>query len=129
MPTESERKNLIKKICDEIHTNEATIRVAQRTMMSEGHADPSDVATDEALYTEAIREMERARGYLRKLNVRLAEIMSGDCCKCECGETIPFERLMAKPTTKHCVSCKWEMEESLRLRNGIRPGMPARTQA
>lgn len=53
----------------------------------------------------------RQRFFLRKVDTALDRIDNGCFGECtECGDDISLERLYARPTATHCITCKEEQE-------------------
>lgn len=70
-------------------------------------ADPNDRATQESDMALELRNRDRERKLIKKINDTLARIDSEDYGYCEsCGVEIGLERLQARPTATLCVECK-----------------------
>lgn len=70
-------------------------------------ADPNDRATQESDMALELRNRDRERKLIRKINETIAKIDSGDYGYCEaCGVEIGLERLQARPTATLCIDCK-----------------------
>ncbi|HEY9098335.1 MAG TPA: RNA polymerase-binding protein DksA [Thiobacillus sp.] len=70
-------------------------------------ADPNDRATQESDMALELRNRDRERRLIKKINETLAKINSGDYGYCEtCGVEIGLERLQARPTASMCIDCK-----------------------
>lgn len=70
-------------------------------------ADPSDRATQESDMALELRNRDRERRLIKKINETIAKIDSGDYGYCEsCGVEIGIERLQARPTATLCIDCK-----------------------
>ena len=70
-------------------------------------ADPNDRATQESDMALELRNRDRERKLIKKINETLAKIDSGDYGYCEsCGVEIGLERLQARPTATLCIDCK-----------------------
>lgn len=77
--------------------------------------DPADRATYEEDKTIQLRIKDREGKLLSKIDETLKRIEKGEYGICEeCGEEIPFERLLARPVTTLCIECKTEQEEKER---------------
>ncbi len=71
------------------------------------HADPSDRASHETDMTLELRNRDRERKLIKKINESIVTINSGDYGFCEnCGVNIGIQRLEARPTATLCVDCK-----------------------
>jgi DnaK suppressor protein len=74
-------------------------------------ADPNDRASQESDIALELRNRDRERKLIKKINESLATIESGDYGYCEsCGVEIGLKRLEARPTATLCIDCK-ELEE------------------
>jgi DnaK suppressor protein len=70
-------------------------------------ADPNDRATQESDMALELRNRDRERKLIKKINETIAKIDSGDYGYCEsCGVEIGLERLQARPTATLCIDCK-----------------------
>jgi len=70
-------------------------------------ADPNDRATQESDMALELRNRDRERKLIRKINETIAKIDGGDYGYCEsCGVEIGLERLQARPTATLCIDCK-----------------------
>jgi DnaK suppressor protein len=70
-------------------------------------ADPNDRATQESDMALELRNRDRERKLIKKINETLAKIDSGDYGYCEaCGVEIGLDRLQARPTATLCIDCK-----------------------
>jgi len=70
-------------------------------------ADPNDRATQESDMALELRNRDRERKLIKKINETIAKIDSGDYGYCEsCGIEIGLERLQARPTATMCIDCK-----------------------
>ena len=70
-------------------------------------ADPNDRASQESDIALELRNRDRERKLIKKVNESLALIESGDYGYCEkCGVEIGLKRLEARPTASLCIDCK-----------------------
>jgi DnaK suppressor protein len=70
-------------------------------------ADPNDRATQESDMALELRNRDRERKLIKKINETIAKIDSGDYGYCEsCGIEIGLNRLQARPTASLCIDCK-----------------------
>ena len=70
-------------------------------------ADPNDRATQESDMALELRNRDRERKLIKKINETIAKIDSGDYGYCEsCGIEIGLDRLQARPTATLCIDCK-----------------------
>jgi len=73
--------------------------------------DEIDRADTEAERLITLRNLDRDRKVLKKIEYSLMKIEAGTYGICEvCGAEIPFERLKARPVANLCIGCK-EIEE------------------
>jgi DnaK suppressor protein len=71
------------------------------------YPDPVDRASQEEAFNLKLRERDRERKLLKKIDEALARIQSGDYGYCdECGAEIGVRRLEARPTATQCIECK-----------------------
>jgi DnaK suppressor protein len=74
-------------------------------------ADPNDRASQESDIALELRNRDRERKLIKKIDESLARIESGDYGFCDsCGVEIGLKRLEARPTATMCIDCK-ELEE------------------
>lgn len=74
--------------------------------------DSGDVASQEVNQSFKIRLREREEKLLKKIDSALGRIEEGDFGVCDdCGKTIEVKRLMARPVTTLCITCKNRQEE------------------
>ena len=70
-------------------------------------ADPNDRATQESDMGLELRNRDRERKLIKKINEMLAKIDAGDYGYCDnCGVEIGLNRLEARPTATLCIDCK-----------------------
>lgn len=70
-------------------------------------ADPNDRATQESDMGLELRNRDRERKLIKKINEMLAKINAGDYGYCDnCGIEIGLNRLEARPTATLCIDCK-----------------------
>ena len=70
-------------------------------------ADPNDRASQESDMALELRNRDRERKLIKKIDEMLARIDSGDYGYCEnCGVEIGLNRLEARPTATLCIDCK-----------------------
>lgn len=102
---ENVKKELSEDIERTVHTmqDEATV-----------FADPNDRASQEADIAIELRNRDRERKLIKKIDETLLLIDSGDYGYCDkCGVEIGIKRLEARPTATLCIDCKTleEMKE------------------
>ena len=79
------------------------------TMQDENinHPDPNDRASQETDMSLELRNRDRERKLLKKIDDTIARIDANDYGWCEsCGIEIGIRRLEARPTAEQCVDCK-----------------------
>lgn len=82
---------------------------AVHTMQDEAtvFADPNDRASQESDMTLELRNRDRERKLIKKIDEIIANIDAGDYGYCEsCGIEIGLKRLEARPTATLCIDCK-----------------------
>ena len=95
---EALKGELSKDIDRTVHTmqDEATI-----------FADPNDRASQESDMALELRNRDRERKLIKKIDETIAHIDAGDYGFCEsCGIEIGLRRLEARPTATLCIDCK-----------------------
>ncbi|MHB1528995.1 MAG: RNA polymerase-binding protein DksA [Acidiferrobacteraceae bacterium] len=71
------------------------------------HPDPNDRASQETDMSIELRNRERERKLIRKIDEALGRIDADDYGFCEsCGVEIGVQRLEARPTATLCIDCK-----------------------
>jgi len=71
------------------------------------YADPNDRASQESDMALELRNRDRERKLIRKIEATLQNIASDEYGYCEqCGEEIGLKRLQARPTATLCIDCK-----------------------
>ena len=70
-------------------------------------ADPNDRASQESDMTLELRNRDRERKLIKKIDETLRNIDNGEYGYCEgCGIEIGLKRLEARPTATLCIDCK-----------------------
>ena len=95
---EEMKRGLSQDIDRTVHTmqDEATI-----------FADPNDRASQESDMALELRNRDRERKLIKKINETLGKIEAEDYGYCEsCGVEIGLKRLEARPTATLCIDCK-----------------------
>lgn len=95
---ETLKADLMKDIERTVHTmqDEATV-----------FADPNDRASQETDIAIELRNRDRERKLIKKIEETIAHIDSGDYGYCNsCGVEIGIKRLEARPTATLCIDCK-----------------------
>lgn len=74
-------------------------------------ADPNDRASQESDIALELRNRDRERKLIKKVDESIARIEGGEYGYCDaCGVEIGLKRLEARPTATLCIDCK-ELEE------------------
>ncbi len=80
------------------------------------HPDVLDLASSEVNERMNTRLGNRDKLYFKKVEQALLNIKEGTYGECtECGDSIRFLRLIARPTAELCISCKQEEENKEKL--------------
>ena len=70
-------------------------------------ADANDRASQESEMALELRNRDRERKLITKINTMIAQIETGEYGYCDaCGAEIGLERLQARPTATLCIDCK-----------------------
>jgi DnaK suppressor protein len=70
-------------------------------------ADPNDRASQESDIALELRNRDRERKLIKKIDESIARIESGEYGYCDsCGVEIGLKRLEARPTATLCIDCK-----------------------
>ena len=70
-------------------------------------ADPNDRASQESDMALELRNRDRERKLIKKINEMVAKIDAGEYGYCDsCGIEIGLKRLLARPTATLCIDCK-----------------------
>ena len=73
--------------------------------------DEVDSANDEIIQREELRFATRETLYLKKLRKTMKHMECDEYGLCDdCGASISFQRLKARPTSTMCITCKEESE-------------------
>jgi DnaK suppressor protein len=74
---------------------------------TENHPDPNDRASQETDISLELRNRDRERKLIKKIDESIDTIETGDYGYCEsCGVEIGIQRLEARPTANMCIDCK-----------------------
>ena len=80
-----------------------------QTMQDEAtiFADPNDLATQESDIALELRNRDRERKLIKKINETILKIDTDEYGYCDsCGAEIGLQRLAARPTASLCIDCK-----------------------
>ena len=73
--------------------------------------DSIDESMEEEIFSTEMRLHDREKFLLGKINKQLARLDADEIDVCEdCGESISFRRLLARPVTTLCIDCKEQSE-------------------
>ncbi len=87
------------------HDIDRTVHTMQDELTS--YADPNDRASQESDMALELRNRDRERKLIKKIDETLINIESHDYGYCvACGEEISLKRLEARPTATLCIDCK-----------------------
>jgi len=106
----TKQKNHFKKILNHLKAELGEdIDKTVHTMQDEAtvFADPNDRASQESDMALELRNRDRERKLIKKINETISRIESGDYGYCDtCGIEIGLKRLEARPTANLCIDCK-----------------------
>jgi DnaK suppressor protein len=91
--------------------------------------DSIDQSMEEEIFSTELRLRDREKFLLGKIDEALRRIEEGSIDECEdCGESISFKRLLARPVTTYCIDCKEdrEREEQSQAQQAGRSGAASR---
>ena len=115
MLTESE-KTQIRRVLDDAKKRLA--RTGQHALSySMNHErnigrDSIDESMEEELFSTEMRLHDREKFLLGKINKQFVRLENGTIDVCDdCGESISFRRLLARPVTTLCIDCKEQSEK------------------
>jgi len=73
--------------------------------------DSIDESMEEELFSTEMRLHDREKFLLGKINKQIIRLEANEIDVCEdCGESISFRRLLARPVTTLCIECKEQSE-------------------
>jgi DnaK suppressor protein len=73
--------------------------------------DSIDESMEEEIFSTEMRLHDREKFLLGKINKQLVRLEGNEIDVCEeCGESISFRRLLARPVTTLCIDCKEQSE-------------------
>ena len=74
--------------------------------------DSIDESMEEEIFSTELRLRNREKFLLGKIDEALRRLDENTVDECEdCGESIGFKRLLARPVTTYCIDCKEEREK------------------
>jgi DnaK suppressor protein len=83
--------------------------------------DSIDESMEEEIFSTEMRLHDREKFLLNKVTKQITRLEANEIDVCEeCGESISFRRLMARPVTTLCIDCKEqaEREEAAAVQTG-----------
>lgn len=106
---------LREKVLEEVERIEEKLRTKTKdleiNLNQETSGDEVDSANNEIIKHTELRFSTRETLYLKKLNKTKMMLDSPEYGMCEdCGGEITFTRLLARPTSTMCITCKEESE-------------------
>lgn len=115
MLTERERDQLLKVLQAERTRLQQNAKDGLKFSMERERSigrDSIDESMEEELFSTELRLRDREKYLLNKINAAIDRLEKGHIDECEeCGETIAFRRLLARPVTTLCIDCKEEKEQ------------------
>jgi len=114
--TKKQFKLLEDKVLAEIERIETKLAIDKKNHLelsaNSSGKDEVDSANDDILKHTELRFQTRETLYLKKLKkTRIQMIETKEYGHCEdCGSSISFQRLQARPTSNMCIACKEESE-------------------
>lgn len=126
MLNEEQKVQLRQVLSDEerrvLATAQSAIEISRERQMDQGR-DSIDQSNSEEMLSTHLRLRDREQKLLSKIRGAIGRLESEEIDECEeCGEAIGFKRLLARPVTTLCISCKEDAEEEERLRAGSEDG-------
>lgn len=99
-------RSILESIKDELREDiERTVHTLQDEATV--FADPNDRASQESDIALELRNRDRERKLIKKIDESLIKIESGEYGYCDsCGIEIGLKRLEARPTASLCIDCK-----------------------
>lgn len=115
MLTESERAQIRKVLEDNkkklARTGQNALSYSMNHERNIGR-DSIDESMEEELFSTEMRLHDREKFLLGKINKQFVRLENGTIDVCDdCGETISFRRLLARPVTTLCIDCKEQSEK------------------
>ena len=105
-PQRAHFKHILETLREELSADiERTVHAMQDEQTV--FADPNDRASQESDMALELRNRDRERKLIKKINETIAKIDAEDYGYCEsCGAEIGLKRLEARPTATLCIDCK-----------------------
>ncbi len=109
--TTKELNTLKDKVMGEVERIENKLLSEQLLVANQNSGDDVDSANDEIIKHAELRFATRESLYLKKLRKTQKLMESDEYGLCDdCGSSISFQRLQARPTSTMCITCKEESE-------------------
>jgi DnaK suppressor protein len=122
--TEAIRKRLLEAE-QQLGQNAQLSLQMSRDRASDTGRDSIDQSQSEGMLSTDLRLRDREKKLLNKIRGAIQRLEDGTLDECEdCGDSIGFKRLMARPVTTLCIECKESREEQERLQ----PEIPERLE-
>jgi DnaK suppressor protein len=103
-------QSLLEKVRDELENSGEQQYVE---LLGRVPADIGDESTADALADMQVARIDRQIHELRAIELARKRLKDGVFGTCEnCGDNIPFERLMAYPTAQRCIICQQQHEKT-----------------
>ena len=105
-PQRAHFKHILETLREELSADiERTVHAMQDEQTV--FADPNDRASQESDMALELRNRDRERKLIKKINETIGKIEAEDYGYCEsCGAEIGLKRLEARPTATLCIDCK-----------------------
>jgi DnaK suppressor protein len=118
-------KNEIRRVLEDEHkrlsrTSQNALSYSMNHERNIGR-DSIDESMEEEIFSTEMRLHDREKFLLNKVTKQLTRLEANEIDVCEeCGESISFRRLMARPVTTLCIDCKEqaEREEAAAVQTG-----------
>jgi DnaK suppressor protein len=118
-------KNEIRRVLEDEHkrlsrTSQNALSYSMNHERNIGR-DSIDESMEEEIFSTEMCLHDREKFLLNKVTKQIARLESNEIDVCEeCGESISFRRLMARPVTTLCIDCKEqsEREEAAAVQTG-----------
>lgn len=86
--------------------------VTELTEVRDQPPDEVDMASEETDQELTLRQSDRERKLVSKIQKALERMNSGEYGVCEvCGGPVGFQRLMVRPVATFCIDCKTQAEQ------------------
>jgi len=114
MLTEEQKEQLLQRLLSDetrIQRNAQSSLILSMEPADTGR-DSLDQSTSEEMLSTDLRLRDREKKLSKKISEAVRRVEEGTIDECEeCGESIGFKRLMARPVTTLCIHCKESREE------------------